>query len=179
MSRSNLTQWSCLAAVVAGGLFVTNTLITLLILLPAQGSLGEAVWLFRLVIAQSATVLLLVGVVGLYAYQAGAAGNLGLISFLVTFSSLVLAQSFIWATWLVSLGWALFGISSMQARVYPSMAAIVLIIGAVGAGTAGVLLSGGTSSFLLVYVSASSSVVLNTAIAWLGYSSFTKRAEEA
>jgi hypothetical protein len=56
-----------------------------------------------------------------------------------------------------ALGWLLFGIASLQARVYPRPAAMLLIIGAVIAAIPLPL----------------STVVLSAAIAWLGYDLFS------
>jgi hypothetical protein len=103
-------------------------------------------------------VLLPLGLVALYARQSKAAGPLGLLSFLVAFAGTVLVAGFAWVDTFVApelatsaprfieagpppgrspsfvvfgVGWALFGLASLVGRVYPSRAAILLIIGAI------------------------------------------------
>src|SRR3712207_8799484 len=56
-----------------------------------------------------------------------------------------------------SLGWLLFGVASLRARVYPRVAAIVLMIGAV-------------LSILPVPLTG---LVISVAVAWLGFVLFT------
>jgi hypothetical protein len=103
-------------------------------------------------------VLLPLGLVGLYARQSEAAGPLGLLGFLVAFSGSVLVAGFLWTDTFVApelarsapqllaegpppgrslsllvfgVGWALFGLVTLWAGVYPRQAAMLLIIGAV------------------------------------------------
>jgi hypothetical protein len=103
-------------------------------------------------------LLLPLGLVGLYARQAEATGPLGLVGFVVAFAGTVLVAGFAWVDTFVApelatsaprligsgpppgralsflvfgIGWALFGIASLVGRVYPSRAAILLIIGAI------------------------------------------------
>jgi hypothetical protein len=102
-------------------------------------------------------VLLPLGLVGLYARQSEAAGPLGLLSFLAAFSGTVLVAGFLWTDTFIApalatsapqflnmgpppgralsllvfgVGWALFGLASLWAGVYPRQAAMLLIIGA-------------------------------------------------
>jgi hypothetical protein len=106
-------------------------------------------------------VLLLGGLVGLYAYQSESAGPLGFAGFAVAFLGTALMIGASWSSvfvepyiagvapelleeepggllnlgftlsfGLVSLGWLLFGVASLRARVYPRSASILLIIGA-------------------------------------------------
>jgi hypothetical protein len=60
---------------------------------------------------------------------------------------------------LASLGWLLFGVATLRARVYPRAAAIILIVGAL-------------ISFLPLPLT---EVILAIAIAWLGFELFTGR----
>ena len=62
---------------------------------------------------------------------------------------------------LVAVGWLLFGLATLRARVYPRAAAIVLMVGAV-------------VSFIPVPLSG---IVLDVAAAWLGFILFTGRDE--
>jgi hypothetical protein len=113
------------------------------------------------------------GLVGLYARQSEATGVPGLISFLVAFVGLVLAQSFILGDLLANLGWALFGVSCLRARVYPRVASTLLIIGAVGTGVASAFPRGEPGS-VLMYAVIGADIILNAAIVWLGFSLFAK-----
>ena len=140
-------------------------------------------------------VLLLLGLVGLYARQSEAAGILGLVGFVAALFGTVLALGAVWAQLFVApslaieaprvldteprgalalgftltflvflpLGWLLFGIATLRARVYPRVAAIVLIVGAVIGGLPIPL----------------TEIVLNVAVAWLGFVLFTGRGEAA
>jgi hypothetical protein len=103
-------------------------------------------------------LLLPLGLVGLYARQSEATGPLGLVGFVVAFAGTVLVAGFAWVDTFVApelatsaprlfeagpppgrslsflvygVGWALFGLASLVGRVYPSTAAILLILGAV------------------------------------------------
>src|SRR3712207_4052471 len=107
-----------------------------------------------------AAVLLQIGLVGLYARQSEAAGPLGLAGFLVAFLGTALVTGFLWAGLFIvpalaveapaflnelegpppgfflslitfGVGWLLFGITTLRARVYPRITVILLIIGAV------------------------------------------------
>jgi hypothetical protein len=103
-------------------------------------------------------LLLPLGLVALYARQAEATGALGLLGFVVAFTGTVLVAGFAWVDTFVApelatsaprlveacpppgrslsflvfgVGWALFGLASLVGCVYPSTAAILLIIGAI------------------------------------------------
>ncbi len=176
MSSSNLIRWGGLAAVVAGILSVIADLIVLFVLGFGQnpGVFTSLGLLFRSLVGPVAVALLLLGLVGLYARQSELAGLPGLISFLVAFFGTVLAQSFLWANLLASLGWALFGVSCLRAGVYPRIACILLIVGAVSLGAVSALISG-AGSILMHVAGAGADTVLNVAIAWLGFSLFRRR----
>jgi len=144
-----------MAAVVAGVMLVVLDLLSLLVFGFGQ-RVGEGFvslgLLIRSTIAPVAGALLLLGLVGLYARQSEATGVPGLISFLVAFVGTVLAQSFILADLLANLGWALFGVSCLRARVYPRVASTLLTIGAVGTGVASALPRGEPGSVLMYAV---------------------------
>jgi len=176
MKSSDLIRWSGLAAVIAGALFMIINLIVLLILSFGLGSLEILV---RSAISPVAGTLLALGLVGLYARQSEATDVIGLIGFLFAFSGTVLALAGnVWANLLAYLGWALFGVSSWQARVYPPMAAILLTIGALITAPFSILIAGGGSA-ILAYVGVGASTVFNIAIAWLGFVLFTRRSVSA
>ena len=176
MKSSNLIRWSGLAAVVAGLLFMVINLITLLILGFGQ---ERSELLIRSIISPVAGALLLLGLIGLYARQSEATDVIGLISFLFALLGTVLALAGnVWANMLGYLGWALFGVSSWQARIYPPTAAILLVVGAV--------LTAPFSAFVVnrlgdifVYAGIGASTIFGIAIAWLGFALFTGRGEEA
>lgn len=172
MSSSNLIRWSGMAAVVAGVLSIAVDLVVLLVLGFGQ-SFGGSLLAFRSVAAPLSGVLLLLGLVGLYARQSGVTGIPGLASFLVAFLGTALAQGSVLAGLLAYLGWALFGVASLQARVYPRAASILLIVGAVGTGVASAFPKGEPGSFLM-YAVIGADVILNVAIIWLGFNLFAK-----
>jgi hypothetical protein len=191
MSPSNLIRLGGLAAVLAGVLFIIYDLLSLgfasadLSEVAATGSyaLYEGLHLIG-------GVLLLGGLVGLYAGQSFSAGTLGVVAFLVAFVGTALVVGVIWALAFVApsvaatapgllngppagalgvgftlsfvlggLGWLLFGVATLRARVYPRAAAVLLIVGAV-------------LTFIPVPLSA---LVWEAAIAWLGFSLLTER----
>jgi hypothetical protein len=176
VSSWNLIRWCGMAAVVAGVLYIAVDLVVLSVFGFGQ-SFGAALTssglLFRSAVAPLAAALLLLALVGLYAQQSDATGVPGLLSFLVAFVGTVLAQSFILADLLANLGWALFGVSCLRVRVYPRVASTLLIIGAVGTGVASAFPRGESGS-VLMYAVIGADIILNAAIAWLGFSLFAK-----
>jgi hypothetical protein len=135
-------------------------------------------------------VLLPLGLVGLYARQSEAAGPLGLLGFLVAFAGTGLVAGFLWTDTFVApelarsapqllaegpppgrslsllvfgVGWALFGLVTLWAGVYPRQAAMLLIIGAV-ISTVLIL------AFLPVPYGG---LPFEAAVAWLGVALFT------
>jgi hypothetical protein len=133
-------------------------------------------------------ILLAVGLVGLYAQESETAGPLGLVGFLLAFIGTVFFTGFFWANLFVApvlaagapefldqvgrfpgfrlslviyaVGWILFGLASLRARVYPRAPVIVLIIGAA----------------LDLFGAPLSGLVIDAAFAWLGFSLFSGRA---
>ncbi len=179
MSSSNLIRWGGLAAVIAGALFVIVDLTGLLLLgfgqSLSEGGLSSNLLYLRFVTAPVAGALLLLGLVGLYLHQSEAAGVPSLVSFLVAFLGTVLAQSFVQLVLLASLGWALFGVSCLRARVYPRVGAILLVISAVLTGVIRPLASSGSGTVLAYLIA---DILLNVSIAWLGFSLFTRRTKQ-
>ena len=181
VSVSNLIRWAGLAAMAAGALFVLTDLTNLFILgFFSPETATSFNLLVRSVIAPLGEALLLLGLVGLYLRQPEATGILGLIGSLCAFFGTVLAQSDnVWAGWLANLGFALFGVSILRTRAYSRLAAILLIISAVITGMVSPLLSG-RPLIMLVYIgSAIANLILNIAIAWLGFNLFTRRGDVA
>src|SRR5215212_3126832 len=169
MKSSDLIRWSGLAATIAGALFIVMNLTALLSSSFGQGSLGL---LIRNVISPVSGTLLVLGLIGLYARQSEATGIVGLLGFLFALFGTVLALAGnAWANLLAYFGWALFGVSSLQARVYPPAAATLLIIGALVAAPFRILLAG--SSPVFVYLGVAVRSVFNAAVAWLGLALFS------
>ena len=165
-----------MAAVVAGVLSIAVDLVVLSVF-GFGHSFGETLvssgLLFQSVVAPLAGALLLFGLVGLYVRQLEATGVAGLVSFLVAFVGTVLVQGSVLASLLADLGWALFGVASLRAQVYPRVASILLIIGAVGTAVTSALPRGEPGS-VLMYAVIGADIILNAAIAWLGFDLFAK-----
>ena len=189
MSSSNLIRLSGLAAIVAGALLLVGDLLSLATESENRSEAATtAPFVFTFLLYLIGTVLLLVGLVGLYIRQSEASGILGLVGFAAAFlgSALVLgafwtelfvapflanaapavldagptgtlAVGFILTFALGALGWLLFGLAALRARVYPRAAAIALMVGAV-------------ISFLPI---PASGIVLNAVVAWLGFTLLT------
>ncbi len=192
MSSSNLIRWGGLAAMLAGALLVVAALLDLAVDPgePVSVTATTGVYAFQSAVNLLAVVLLLIGLVGLYARQSEAAGLLGLVGFLVAFLGTALATGFRWAILFMApslavaapgflnegpppgfflmlitfaVGWLLFGVATLRARVYPRAPAITLIVGAV------------LSLFPLPLVD----IVLAAAVAWMGYVLFMERGAAA
>ncbi len=189
MSSSNLIRLSGLAAIVAGALLLVGDLLSLAAESENRSEAATtASFVFTFLLYLIGTVLLLVGLVGLYIRQSEASGILGLVGFAAAFlgSALVLgafwtelfvapflanaapavldagptgtlAFGFILSFALGALGWLLFGLAALRARVYPRAAAIALMVGAV-------------ISFLPI---PASGIVLDAVVAWLGFTLLT------
>jgi hypothetical protein len=175
MPTSTLIRWGGLAAVVAGVLFIVVNLINLFALIAGR---EPSAILVRAIIAQIAGAVLLFGLIGLYFRRSDELGSLGLLGFVFAFFGTAFALTGnIWAQFLAGVGWALFGVACLQARVYPRIAAIVLIIGALLTALFIALLLG-TLSGTLGYLAVAASIIFSIAVAWLGFSLFTGRSEE-
>ena len=191
MYSSDLIRWSGLAAILGGTLLLISDLLSLTVF---SGDPVEIVTTSAYLIDGGtrllAGVLLLLGLVGLYARQSEASGALGLVAFLVAFAGTTLilgtwwtntfvapslateAQAFLEAGptgvlglgftlsfALAAVGWLLFGLVSLRARIYPRAAAAALVVGAV-------------LTFAPLPISG---VVLEVAIAWLGLVLFSRK----
>ncbi len=187
MASSDLIRLAGLAALVSGVLSVIGDLLALVVDVEnpesaTTTSYALVFWLYLL-----GGVLLLLGLVGLYVRQSEAAGVLGLVGFLTAFLGTALVSGAVWfelfitpslateapelseselglagfilSFLLVVIGWLLFGVATLRARVYPRLAAVLLIVGAV-VSFAPIPLSG---------------IVLSVAVAWLGFAIFTGR----
>jgi hypothetical protein len=192
MSSSDLIRWAGLAAILAGVLLVVADLLNLAIGFdddePFSETATTGIYAFQSVVNLLAAVLLLIGLVGLYARQSEAAGLLGLAGFLVAFLGTALVTGLLWASLFIvptlavevpafldqvegpppgffltfitfAVGWLLFGIATLLARVYPRIPTILVMIGAV----------------IAVLPLPFTGIVLAIAVAWLGFALFTGR----
>ena len=187
MQSSNLIRWAGLAAVLSGVSSVIGDLLSLVVDLESAESAATTPYMLVFLLYLLGTVLLLLGLVGLYSSQSEPAGFLGLLGFLVAFLGTALVSGALWfelfitpslaveapelaeaelglagfaiTFLLVVVGWVLFGVATLRARVYPRLAAALLIVGAV-------------TSLVPIPLSG---VVLSVAVAWLGLMLFTGR----
>jgi len=176
---STLIRWSGLATVLAGVVLVIVELMELLAVdiehLRAEST--TVAFAFWAGLSLLTFLLLSLGLIGIYSYQLEAAGVLGLAGFLVAFVGTVLSAGAAWTLlfiapkvaplvptfveipWfelsflLLALGWLLFGVATLRARVFPRAAAVLLIIGAV----------------LIAVPLPARALVLGVALAWLGF----------
>lgn len=205
MSSSNLIRLSRLAAVLGGVLFLVGEVLSFTTeTAHSTEDLSEwattTPWLFTWALFLLGGVLLQIGLVGLYVRQSEAAGIYGLVGFVVAFLGTALAVGAIWsqlfivpdlgvefptaqpagvprvtdqlvgAYWfttsfmvLFPIGWYVFGVNAWRARVYSRAAAMVLMVGAL----------------LALIPVPLSGIVLDAAVAWLGFILFTGRGETA
>jgi len=150
-----------------------------------------SIFTLQLTLYLAGLILIAVGLVGLYAHQSETVGLLGLVGFLVAFAGTVLFTGFFWANIFVApalavgapefldqggrfpgfrlsliiyaVGWLLFGLASLKARVYPRAPVVALIIGAA----------------LDLFGAPLSGLVIDAAFVWLGFSLFSGRAASA
>ncbi len=187
MSSSELIRWSGLAAV-AGGVSLAIAEVVALSFFGYDFSRTATTGTYALysVLIMITGVLLPLGLVGLYVRQSEAAGPLGLGAFVVAFIETVLVAGFFWSSAFVApilaveapqlldvrslpgffrsfivfgLGWLLFGVATLRAGIYPRAPAVLLIVGSV----------------LIVIRLPLTSIVLDAAVAWMGYVLFTGR----
>lgn len=187
MFSSTLIRYGGLVALAGGTLFMIAESLSLLLVRYSDyvESATTGTYVAQQMLFLLGTILLLGGLVGLYARQSEVAGRLGLAGFLVAFvgTALLAGLFFVQAFFvpylaaefpevlnageqgllavgfgmtfiLFPVGWLLFGIATLKARVYPRAAAILLTIGTV---------------FTFVPVPAAT-VVLDVAVVWLGLS---------
>ena len=188
MSSSELIRWSGLAAVAGGVSLGIAELVALSFFgLDFSQTATTGTYAFYSLLIMITGVLLPLGLVGLYVRQSEAAGPLGLGGFVVAFIGTVLVAGFFWSSAFVApilaveapqllavrslpgffrsfivfgLGWLLFGVATLRAGIYPRAPAVLLIVGSV----------------LIVIRLPLTSIVLDAAVAWMGYVLFTGRA---
>ena len=184
MSYRGMLRLAGLAAMVGGAIWVLASLQQFLNLaspdlLNVDRSIGGNNVVFaRYVLQPIGVALLALGLVGLYARQARATGIPGTIGFLLAFFGTAIVYAGYWSILLAYLGWALFGVSSLKARVYPRLASVLLIIGALTAQLFNPSVAVGPGASF-GWVGALGTVIVTVVIAWLGFILFTERGEEA
>jgi hypothetical protein len=188
VSSSSLLRLGGLAAMVGGVLLVISGLVQLVLNLffSSPGTVsGLAITAssIQLALALLGQPLVALGLVGLYVRQSAATGIFGLIGFLVAFFGMILVSALgvegvEEVAPLTSLGWALFGVASLRAGIYPRVAAILLIVASVVSGMFSLLVvapvAGAGST--LVYIGVWAGIILDMVIAWLGYDLYSKGA---
>ncbi len=202
MSLSNLIRWGGLAAMLAGALLVAADLLSLSISpkFPSSASLGSEPYAIQSVLKLSAAGLLLLGLSGLHARQAEAAGLLGTAGFLAAFSGTALMVGAFWASAFFAPAWASLDPAGFDAGEGPpgrlagafvvSWAAFVLgwmLFGVAAWRTrvypraAALLLIFGSPLALgtLLVVGFPTGVFFSAAVAWLGYALWLEKAAPA
>lgn len=187
MQSSNLIRWGGLAALVSAVLSVIGDILRLFVDVESAAVATGTSYALVFGLYLVGGVLLLLGLVGLYASQSEAAGVLGLVGFLVAFAGTALLVGALWFELFITpalateapelaeaelglagfilvlltgaLGWVLFGAATLRARVYPRGAAVLLIIG-------------GLAAFVPVPLAG---IVFSGAVAWMGFILFTGR----
>ena len=180
MHLENLIRWAGLVAVISGISFAALDFFNFLALVFSDETDGEAITSLSeqlgAILGPVASVLLLLGLVGLYAAESEAAGTAGLVGFLLAFCSGVLRQSSaFFPYWVSALGWGIFGASSLQAQVFPRLPAILLTVSVVLAGISSESLPEG----LPAYINAISFLVFDVSVIWLGATLFSRRTRVA
>jgi hypothetical protein len=182
MSSSSLLRSSGLAAVLGGVLLIIGSLVQLVLNLffLSSGTVGEVVLItlyVRAAVELFGHALLALGLVGLYVRQSGATGTFGLISFLAVFVGMMMPAGFELGAVLTDLGWVLFGVATLRARVYPRVPTVLLIVASAVLGVFDHLAAPmiGAPGGTLVYASVTAEIVRNVVIVWLGYSLFSER----
>ena len=178
MTTTGLMRWAGLSAVASAVVSVMGDVLRLFV--DVESSETATTPPYVLVF-----LLYLLGAVGLYASQSEAAGVLGLVSFLAAFLGTALLAAVLWFELFITpalatrapglaeaelglagfilvfllgvVGWVLFGVATLRARVYPRWAAVLLIIG-------------GVVAFVPVPLAG---IVFSVALAWLGFVLFT------
>src|SRR5215211_1585384 len=187
MSSSQLIRWSGLAAVAVGvSMGIAARVALSLFGYDFSQTASRSPCAFYSVLIMITGVLLPLGRVGVYVRQSEAAGPLGLGAFVVAFIGTVLVAGFFWSSAFVApilaveapqlldvrslpgffrsfivfgLGWLLFGVATLRAGIYPRAPAVLLIVGSV----------------LIVIRLPLTRIVLDAAVAWMGYVLFTGR----
>lgn len=181
MTPANLMRWAGLAAVASAALSVIGDVLRLFVDVESSETATTTPYVLVFLLYLLGAVLLLIGLVGLYASQSEAAGVLGLVGFLAAFLGTALLVGALWFELFVTpslatrapglaeaelglagfilvfllgvVGWVLFGAATLRARAYPRWAAVLLMVG-------------GVVAFVPVPLAG---IVFSVAVAWLGF----------
>lgn len=191
MSSSDLTRWSGLAALVGSVLLVGLDMLEFILLSGQPQSVAAATGASIIVDVSFlvASMLIILGLVGLYARQAEQAGTLGLIAFLVTFIGTVMVSGSVWSE--AFIGPTLAEAAPGLLDVEPSgmaLAGVILTFGlfslgwllfgiaslqanVLPRGSAWLLVVGAALFFALAFLELPLwTLVLGVGVAWMGYS---------
>jgi hypothetical protein len=204
MSAANLIRRSGLISILAGALYALGA-----ILHPAGEDIAAYTspnWVTAHLVYWVSAILMLFGLIGLYARQVEKTGWLGLVGFVLAFIGTAFVGGIFFmvstvtpiiakempalfdqtatpstATVLVivlgfSLGYILFGIATMRAKVLPRWSGLLLIIGVSFFMISEAPLFDRTLSHLIVTVG---DVVFGLGLAWMGYALWLEKREPA
>lgn len=181
MSKTSLIRLAGLAALVSSVVSVVGDLLRLFVDVENSQTATTVPYTLVFSLYLLGGALLLLGLVGLYTSQSEETGILGLVGFLGAFLGTVLLAGALWFELFITpalavqapelaeaelglpgfilvflfgaLGWILFGVATLRGRVYPRLAAVLLIVG-------------GVVAFLPVPLSG---IVFSVTVAWLGF----------
>jgi hypothetical protein len=191
MSSVNFIRWGGLAATASALLAVISFVLYTAVVGDDRLSEAATSGVFFLPSGAQllAMVLLLVGLVALFARQAEMFGPLGVTGFLLALVGTTLAAGALWSQvfvvprlaeaaprvidqaggsvlagfllsfLLLGVGWILFGVATFRTRLFPRWAVILLIVGAV----------------ISILPVPSRALILEVAVAWLGFTLLTER----
>lgn len=198
MSPSNLIRWSGLAALVGGVLWVVFEVAFFIIIGDQPESIvgATSAWVILLVLALVGSMLIFLGLVGLYARQVAEMGVLGLIAFLVAFIGMTLFVGILWnftfavpslaeaapelldagPSGMLAAGFILTFVLFTLGWLLFGLAS--LLAGVLPRGAAVLLMIGAVLSFVLGFLELPfGDVVFDVALAWMGYAVWTGAGE--
>jgi hypothetical protein len=198
MRTSALIRWGGLAALVASIISIAIEIALLAVLGNQTYSVAALTteWSVLYSLRIIATVLLMLGLVALFARQNQKLGTFGVAAFVIAATGTILVSGFAWALtfifpalaeavpefidalavapslgvvltlFLVTVGWLLFGIASLRAKVLPTIATWVVIVG----------------SFLALVLNMMKApmswLIFDVGVLWMGWWLWSEREEE-